>query len=98
MNQPGPPSLAALAPLVVQRPSLDLGAPAAATLEGAIRSCMTAIALGGFEERGNVPVAADLGHLLAANPSRDVLHAMGDAVLLGTLGAATDLDPLDSGP
>jgi MmgE/PrpD N-terminal domain len=98
MNQSGPPSLAALAPLVVERPSLDLGAPAAATLEGAIRSCMTAIALGGFEERGNVPVAADLGHLLAANPSRDVLHAMSDAVLLGTLGAAADLDPLDAGP
>jgi hypothetical protein len=98
MNQPGPPSLGALAPLILQRPSLDLDAPAAAKLEGAIRSCMTAIALGGFEERGNVPIAAHLGHLLAASPPRDVVHAMSDAVLLGTLGAAADLDPLDAGP
>ena len=98
MNQPGVPSLAALAPLISQRPVAGLDAPARAALDGAIRSCLTAMALGGFEEIGNVPVAAQLGHFLAASPARDVLHAMSDAVLFGTLGAAADLDPLDAGP
>jgi MmgE/PrpD N-terminal domain len=98
MNQPGAPSLAALAPLITQRPVPDLDPRAAAALDGAIRSCMTAVALGGFEERGIVPIAADLANILAASPPPDVLHAMSDAVLMGTLGAAADLDPLDAGP
>jgi hypothetical protein len=99
MNQPGaPPSLALLGRLVAQRPLpvLDLGQ--SQVLDGAIRCCMTAIALGGFEERRIVPIAAGLASSLGASPAGDVLHAMSDAVLMGTLGAAADLDPLDAGP
>jgi hypothetical protein len=98
MNQPGAPSLGALAPLIARRPLLNLDPHASAALDGAIRSCMTAIALGGLAERRAVPIAAELAGVLAANPSRDVPHAMSDAVLMGTLGAAADLDPLDAGP
>ena len=99
MNQPGvPPSLAPLGRLVAQRPLPGLDPRAAAALDGAIRSCMTAIALGGFEERRIVPIAAGLARRLGASPAGDVLHAMSDAVLMGTLGAAADLDPLDAGP
>ncbi|MGH3201249.1 MAG: MmgE/PrpD family protein [Streptosporangiaceae bacterium] len=59
---------------------------------------MAAIAFGGFEERRIVPIAADLASTLGASPADDVRQAMSDAVLMGTLGAAADLDPLDAGP
>jgi hypothetical protein len=99
MNQPGAPSsLAALGRLIAQRPLPGLDPRASAALDGAIRSCMAAIALGGFEERRIVPIAADLASTLGASPAGDVRHAMSDAVLMGTLGAAADLDPLDAGP
>ena len=99
VNQPGvPPSLTLLGRLVAQRPLPGLDPHAAAALDGAIRSCMTAIALGGFEERRIVPIAAGLASRLGASPAGDVLYAMSDAVLMGTLGAAADLDPLDAGP
>jgi hypothetical protein len=99
MTAPGPGStLAALAPLTTRRPVTEMDPRTAAILDGAIRSCITAVALGAFEERGLVPIAAHLGTMLAASPSRDIRAAMSDAVLMGTLGAAADLDPLDAGP
>lgn len=93
-----PPSLDALSPLIVRRPAAWLDPSTATALDGAIRSCLVAVALGGFEERHNVPIAADLTDMLGAAPSHDIRLAMSDAVLMGTLGAAADLDPLDAGP
>ena len=99
MKQLGaPPSLDALSPLIARRPTAWLDPSTATALDGAIRNCLVAVALGGFEERHNVPIAADLADMLGADPSHDVRIAMSDAVLMGTLGAAADLDPLDAGP